>query len=138
MEAQAGAAWSKAFERGTTGTKKASSGSYTIGLDRPLTELEMQQLSTVAGKRGLDVIDTGEGVTLANFNPTRGQNLVKSLDSGNSPIGKNIKEVEVEVDGEKQLQKIFTEEKAGALKEIKFKFAQKPSKEELKYLALLN
>jgi len=134
MDTQAGAAWSKAFNLGTTGTKKASSGSYTIGLDRPLTKPEMQQLSKVAGKRGLDVIDTGEGVTLANFNSTRGQKLVESLDSGSSPIGKNIKEVEVEVDGEKQLQKIFTEEKAGALKEIKFKFAQKPSKEELKYL----
>ncbi len=33
-----------------------------------------------------------------------------------------------------QPQKIFTVEKAGALKEINFKFAKKPSKEELKFL----
>jgi len=135
MDAQAGAGWHKAFNLGTTGTKKTSSGGYKINLDRPLTIKEMQQLSKVAGKRGFGVMDSGEGVSLSNFGAnTKGQNLLESLDSGSSPIGKNIKEVEDEVDGEKQLQKIFTEEKAGALKEIKFKFAQKPSKKELKYL----
>ena len=56
------------------------------------------------------------------------------MESGSTPIGKNIKEQTVNVDGTEQPQKIFTVEKAGALKEINFKFAKKPSKEELKFL----
>ena len=135
MDAQAGASWHKAFELGTTGTKKSSSGGYKIDLDRPLTISEMQQLSKVAGKRGFGVMDSGEGVSLSNFGAnTKGQNLLESIKSGKSPIGENIKAVEVDVDGKKEFQKIFTVEKAGALKEISFKFAQKPSKKELKYL----
>ena len=72
---------------------------------------------------------------MSNFGaPTRGENLLQSLESGSTPIGKNIKEQTVNVDGTEQPQKIFTVEKAGALKEINFKFAKKPSKEELKFL----
>lgn len=56
------------------------------------------------------------------------------MESGSTPIGKNIKEQTVNEDGIEQPQKIFTVEKAGALKEINFKFAKKPSKEELKFL----
>ena len=134
MDAQAGAAWSKAFELGTTGTKKSSSGSYTIELDRPLTVAEMQSLNKIAGPRGLGVIDTGEGVTLANFNATKGDMLAKSLgkkdytdsdpvkwmDMVSSPLGKNI-------------NKVFTKNTAGALTEIKFKLKRDPSKEEKKF-----
>ena len=56
------------------------------------------------------------------------------MESGSTPIGENIKKQTVNVDGTEQPQKIFTVEKAGALKEINFKFAKKPSKEELKFL----
>ena len=74
-------------------------------------------------------------VSLSNFGaPTRGENLLQSLESGSTLIGKNIKEQTVNVDGTEQPQKIFTVEKAGALKEINFKFAKKLSKEELKFL----
>ena len=125
MDVQAGGAWSKAFPLGTTGTKKSSSGSYSIELDRPLTVPEMQKLSKVARKNGLDVIDTGQGVNLANFNSTKGDMLAKSLGADNSvwldmvssPLGKNI-------------NKVFTNNKAGALTEIKFKLKKDPSKKE--------
>ena len=121
MDAQAGAAWSKAFELGTTGTKKTSSGSYNIDLNRALTNNEMQNLKTIAkDKHGLDIIDTGEGVVLANFNTTRGATLANSLESGKSPLKRNI-------------NKVFRKEKSGALKEIKFKLKKDPSKEENKY-----
>ena len=68
---------------------------------------------------------------LSNFGaPTRGEKLLQSLESSSTPIAENIKEQTVNVDGTEQPQKIFTVEKAGALKEINFKFANKPSKEE--------
>jgi mRNA-degrading endonuclease RelE of RelBE toxin-antitoxin system len=121
VDVQDGAAWHKAFNLGTTGTKKSSSGSYTIELDRPLTVAEMQALNKVAGQRGLDVIDTGEGVTLANFNPTRGENLAETIGSGKSPLKRN-------------LNKVFSKRQAGAVKEIKFKLKKDPSKEGKKYL----
>ena len=124
VDVQDGAAWHKAFNLGTTGTKKTTSGSYTIELDRPLTVAEMQALNKVAGKRGLSVIDTGEGVTLANFNSTRGENLAESISSGKSPLKRN-------------LNKVFKKEKAGALHKIKFKLKKDPSKEEKKYFTSL-
>jgi len=125
MDVQAGGAWSKAFPLGTTGTKKSSSGSYSIELDRSLTVPEMQNLSKVARKHGLDVIDTGQGANLANFNSTKGDMLAKSLGAENdvwldmvpSPLGKNI-------------NKVFSKNQAGALKEIKFKLKKDPSKAE--------
>ena len=121
MDAQAGAGWHKAFELGTTGTKKTSSGGYKINLDRPLTTQEMAQLSKVAQKRGFGVLDSGEGVSLSNFGaPTKGETVLKTIESGASPLKKNI-------------NKVFTSEKAGALNEIKFKLKKDPSKEEKKY-----
>ena len=125
MDTQAGAGWHKAFELGTTGTKQTSSGGYKINLDRPLTTQEMSQLSKVAKKHGFGVLDSGEGVSLSNFGaPTRGQTLLKTIESGRSPLGKNM-------------NKVFSSEKAGGLDKIKFKLKRDPSKEEKKFFTSL-
>ena len=66
---------------------------------------------------------------MSNFGaPTRGENLLQSLESGSTPIGENIKKQTVNVDGTEQPQKIFIIETVETLKEINFKFAKKPSK----------
>ena len=134
FDVQDAAAFSKAFGLGSTGTKVGSSGSYMINLKRPLKVAEMKKLNKIAGQHGLGVIDTGEGVTLAQFNPTKGEMLARAFGNENlarkvesdsfgwmtmnaTPVGKNI-------------NKVFTSHKGGALKEIKFKLKKDPSKAE--------
>ena len=110
----------KAIPIGSAGSKAGAAGSHSIKMDRPLTEQEMVQMQKVLDPYGLGISDTGEGITLMQFDSTRGEKLADDLSKRNTPLG--------------SVNKVFSPTKAGTIEQIRFKLKQDLTKEQKKFI----
>ena len=110
----------KAIPIGPAGSKASAAGSHSIKMNRPLTEQEMVQMQKVLDPYGLNISDTGEGITLMQFDSTRGEKLVEDLRSKNTPLAR--------------VNKVFSPTKAGTIEQIKFKLKQGLTKEQKEFI----
>ena len=89
VDAQNMGAWHKPIPIGASGVKSGAATSFRIeGLDRALTKEEMRSLSEIVEPHGLDISDTGDGVTIFNFNESNLKEAKKILEDLEPKIGK--------------------------------------------------
>lgn len=87
FDAQNMGAWHKMFPEGSPGFKAGAGTSATVPLNGPLTEAQMKALAPIADAHGFGVSDTGQGLSLMNFNGDQSAKNIKATLQPSHPLG---------------------------------------------------